>query len=191
MLNFTDRILLESSLSRVWSHIEEYDIAIITAFKTSLVLCTGDNKQLTMGENKERNHLLKAKLLHMNYGVTSIDGNWIENYGKTDAKESKEDSFFIVNINDENFFNNITALGEEFCQDSVILKIKGKDAVLRGTNKAENPGLGIDKILGSWKGGKTAAMLSRINNRPFVFEHFGFLENIGKGYISRLINKDV
>jgi hypothetical protein len=64
-------------------------------------------------ENYERNRQLKAVLLNKGYGVTDVDGTYVEDFGTDAAKEVKEDSFFVVNLKDDpNFKDTITGLGE-------------------------------------------------------------------------------
>ena len=60
-------------------------------------------------ENFERNRQLKAVLLNKGYGVTDVDGTYVEDFGTEAAKEVKEHSFFVVNLkNDSNFKDTIT-----------------------------------------------------------------------------------
>ena len=49
-------------------------------------------------ENFERNKQLKAVMLNKGYGVTSVDGTYIEDFGTDAAKEVKEDSYFCWSI---------------------------------------------------------------------------------------------
>lgn len=170
--------LNESSLSRVWQHSEEYDIATISAFRNANVNCLNYNEEFEEGyefsykENKERNKDLLSVLLEKGYGVTKIMGNYIENFDTDDAVEVGEESFFVVNRNsDENFFPTLIKLSKYFCQDCVLLKPKGGEAYLYGTNNADFPGLDNTSNLGTFKGGETAQFFSRVgkSKRPFFF----------------------
>jgi hypothetical protein len=99
-------------------------------------------------------------------------GNYIENFNTESAVEVGEESFFVVNKNsDEDFFPTLIKLAKYFCQDSVLLKPKGEDAYLYGTNNSEFPGLGNTINLGSFKGGEEAEFHSRVgkSKRPFFF----------------------
>jgi hypothetical protein len=180
----------ESSLSRILNHIENHDIAMMTAFRGKCEKCVDykkceQGKIFTKAENKQRNRQLQATLLQLGYGVTSVDGSYIENYGDESAKEVKEDSFFIVNNKDKSGFDKkIIQLGKIYCQDSVLIKPKGKSAFLYGTNKADFPSLNKKTTVGNFKGGAKSMFLSRVKNRPFVFDHFDYYNNMGKWAIS-------
>ena len=145
--------LNESSLSRVYEHIVAHDSAMLSAFRDDpgdSELCTDEAQvERVEGEspltvNKRRNRDLKATLLTLGYGVTKMDGSYIENFNTPQAVELSEDSLFVVNLKDTpNFFADIRRLGAQFCQDSVLLIPKGgKGSSLAGTNRGEYPGLG-------------------------------------------------
>lgn len=202
-MDLINKIINESSLSRVFNHIEQYDIAMITAFRGRLENCilqqksikefvsTAETKtkpvQLTKSENLQRNKELKASLLKLNYGVTAIDGSYIENYGEPDSREVAENSFLVVNLKkDAGFFNNIIKLGKAFCQDSVFLKPVNADGFLYGTNNAEFPGLDNKQVIGQFKGGKSAEFFSKVKNRAFTFEHFNTYTRNSKWSITEL-----
>lgn len=145
------KIICESNLNRIISWIDNYDIATITAFRNALVDVTENTNipngkkigdAFTLSENRLKNKQLKAALLSYGYGVTKIYGSWIEGISGTNAKEVAEESFFVVNINnDKNFFDNIFKLSEYFNQDSFLYKAKNNEqAILVGTNNSEFPG---------------------------------------------------
>ena len=123
--------------------------------------------------NKRRNHYLKAKLLSMGYGVTADDGSYMHYWKKPEAYETKEDVFFVVNLEDipsSEFFDSVSALGQKFCQDSVMLIPKGYEgAYLYGTNNAEFPGYGNKAELGSATFGKEAEFMTKVRGRPMAF----------------------
>ena len=161
----------ESGLNRILKHIIEHDCVIITAFRDD----TNDDRHCTDkavvgGDNLERNRDLKATLLGLGYGVTKVDGSYIEDFNTPLAKEVKEDSLFCVNLNDDtDFVDRLAALGEKFCQDSIIVFPKGgKGAHLIGTNNAEFPGYGEKSMTGDLSMGQEAEFMTRINNRPFT-----------------------
>jgi len=161
----------ESGLSRIYKHIMEHDCVIITAFRDDSnddSRCT--DKAVIGGDNMERNRDLKATLLGLGYGVTKVDGSYIEDFNTPLAKEVKEDSLFCVNLNDDtDFVDRLAALGEKFCQDSIIVFPKGgKGAHLIGTNNAEFPGYGEKSMTGDLSMGQEAEFMTRINNRPFT-----------------------
>ena len=175
-----NKFINESSLSRLHQHISEHDTAVITAFRndpSSEVGCVDaqpddGSEEKPLVANKARNKNLKATLLRMGYGVTRVDGTYVENFDDPDGrKEVSEESFFVVNLNDNpNFTNDIERLGRLFCQDSVLMIPRGgQSAFLLGTNESW-PGLGEEEPVGDFKGGEEAEFMSRIRRRPFVFK---------------------
>tara|TARA_Y100000034_G_C6839423_1_gene379614 strand:+ start:638 stop:1276 length:639 start_codon:yes stop_codon:yes gene_type:complete len=169
-------LLTESSLSRIYQHIVENECAIITAFRNDLDHISVCDESAVTGQqnNQERNRDLKAALLSSGYGVTFVDGAFIENYGDKDLSkrvEVKEDSFFVANLkNDPDFFKAIIFLGKRFCQDSVlIIPQGGQKALLYGTNHSEFPGYNNEIVVGDFHGGKEDEFMSKIRGRPFTF----------------------
>lgn len=168
--------LNESSLSRVWAQSEANDIAIISANRTENVNCVKiragetEGQRFTKEQNFERSKDLQALLLNKGYGITKVKGAYIENFKTPQAVTVSEDSFFVVNFNDEpDFFDNIIKYGKHFCQDSVCIKRKGQDAELYGTNHSSFPGLDNTVPLGKFKGGEEAEFMTKVNKRPFQF----------------------
>ena len=161
----------ESGLSRIYKHIQEHDCIVITAFRGDTnddSKCT--DKAVVGGDNMERNRDLKATLLGLGYGVTKVDGSYIEDFETPLAKEVKENSLFCVNLNDDaDFVERLASLSEKFCQDSIIVFSKGgKGAHLMGTNNAEFPGYGKKSMQGDLSMGQEAEFMTRVNNRPFT-----------------------
>ena len=162
--------LTESSLSRLWKHSQEHDYGTITAFRYAPEC--GEGTPYTKKENLQRNKSLLAKLRSKGYGVTSIKGSYIENYGKATAREVGENSFFVADMQDKGRLKkDLLALGEEFDQDSIIFGNKGKSGALFGTNKCPEgyPGYGKKLVQGGAIFGKEGEFMSRVNGRPFVF----------------------
>lgn len=168
----------ETSLSRVWSFGQKYDIASITAFRKKMINCIGyredqvEDKEYSKKENIDRNKDLYAYLIRNGYGVTKVKGSYIENFNTPKAMEVTEDVFFVINsISDPNFFDTIIKLGKVFCQDSVLLKPKNEKAFLYGTNKSDFPGLDQKYDLGEFKGGMESEFMTKVgkSKRPFVF----------------------
>ncbi len=171
--------LHESSLSRIHTNFKEHDCASLTAFRGdpsdtsdcasgALPAPEGDD---ALAINKTRNRDLKATLLDMGYGVTAIDGSYITERCEHGWEGGREDSFWVVNLQDDpGFFDNIKMLGEKFCQDSVLLVPQGgKGAFLYGTNNAQFPGYGQSMTVGDFKAGEEAEFMSRVKGRPFTF----------------------
>jgi len=167
-------IINESSLSRLWQHSLKHDMGTITAFRDARDCNTGD--KFTKSENKKNNTILKAKLLNLGYGVTGIDGTYIENYGKSNAVEVKEKSYIVVDIQDKgNLRKDLIKLGSEFQQDSITYQpLNGKYLLISSNNCPDGyPGngkIGVVIKLGKAMFGKSGEFHSKINGRPFVFE---------------------
>ena len=156
----------ESSLSRIWRHTQDHTTGAITTFRDDR------SKQ----ENKKNNRELKGYLRNKGYGVTSVDGNYIENYGTVNAKEVTEPSFFVVDLKDTgNLEKDLRMLGAKYDQDSVLIVPKGgKGAYLIGTSNREDafPSKNKKEVVGNSKMGKVAGeFLSRIRGREFAFEN--------------------
>ena len=166
--------LTESGLNRVRKHIMSHDCAIITAFRGDIAdfeNCT-ENAMIPEDEdtNMTRNRELKATLLGLGFGVTKVDGSYVEDFDTPKAVEVKENSLFCVNLKDESgFVKSIADLGEKYCQDSVLIIPKGgKGAFLLGTNMAEFPGYKQKEKVGNVSFGKESEFMTRIGNRPFT-----------------------
>ena len=163
LLEKWEKFLTESGLSRLYQHMMDYDSAIISAFRNEYT-----NKQ-----NYERSRELKAQLLSAGYGVTKIDGSYIENFETPEAIEVSEQSLFISNRGGAaNFINEIARLGEEYEQDSVlIIPEGGQDAYLLGIRQGNDfPPYGQQITVGNVKMGGEAEFMSRVKGRPFVFD---------------------
>lgn len=161
----------ESSLSRVWKHVTEHDSGTISAFRYASDC--GSGKLYSKKENKNRNAKLKAQLLSAGYGVTAIDGVYIENYGTSDAIEVREESFIVVDIKDKSSLKkDLMKLGEQYEQDSITFSKPSGDYILVGTNKCPNgyPGYKKEIRLGKPLFGDSGEFHSKINGRPFVFK---------------------
>ena len=161
--NWNKYLITESSLSRVYGHIVEHDSAILTAFRN----------EYSRKENYERNRELKAQLLSMGYGVTKVDGSYIENFETPQAIEVSEQSFFVSNrADDPAFFDSIESFGQRYEQDSVlIIPMGGKGAYLIGTREGnEFPPFGERITVGDLKMGREDEFMSKVKGRPIVFK---------------------
>lgn len=141
--------LHEAGLNSIWSRILQYDLALITASKEQCIHCVYPQRDkevngiYTNDENEYRTKLLRAKLLKHRFGVDKIDGTNIEKLSTSNAKHLDENSFLVINLNnDPNFKDKLIELGKEFCQDAVWIKEKDNDFYLYGTNYASEPGFG-------------------------------------------------
>lgn len=202
------KTLIETSLSRVHQHVMDNDCAILSAERndpSDKSKCADAPDQPAPEEgggqppgpmNRKNTRDLKAALLSLGYGVTKVDGSYIENFDTPEAVEVQENSFFVVNLKkDTNFQSNIIKLGRKFCQDSVlIIPQGGKGAYLYGTNNSEFPGLD-DKIgVGDLKMGKEAEFMTRAKKRPFSFaeglEEYSSLSRMEK-MVVKVIAKNI
>ena len=190
MLHDFNDFIFEITLSRVYQHMENHDTALITAYRSELINCVNDSPMLSLLNNHQKNKVLKEYLKkEKGYGVTDADGHCIENFGTDLEKIVREHTLFVVNLNDDpNFWLEIIELGKIYCQDFVLLKERGRTALIYGTNYGPFPGL--DKILeaGTFRPGKMGPFFTRIgkNRRPFAFEStrvYEKLENIARSIL--------
>ena len=206
MNNWKKYLLSESSLSRVFDHVQEHDCAVITAFRNDpddKTNCLGSEESDDSSDeedveepteetdelseaavpgaydkNMQNNRELKAILLNKKYGVTKVKGSYVENFMEENSIEVQEESLFVVNLSDdENFVDTIIELGKKYCQDSVlIIPQGGKGAYLHGTNNAEFPGLDNKETVGDFKAGGEEQFMTRVSGRPFAFKESKELE---------------
>ena len=171
----------ESSLSRIWEHYTKHQTGTISAFRDAADC--NDGKEYTLQENKRRNSLLESLLLKKGYGITKIDGTYIENYGTPDAKEVQEESFFVVDIQDKGQLKkDLIKYGEMFEQDGITFAEPNGDYYLISTNECPSgyPGrgkIGVQEKIGKPVFGKatkdTEEFFSKIRGRGFVFKKLG------------------
>ena len=172
-----DKYLTEKSLSRLLRQMQEHDSGTITAFRYASDC--GDGEVYSFKDNQKRNKSLLAKIQAKRYGVTSVQGKYIENYGSKDAHEVGESVFFVVDLNETgNLEKDLKKWGAEFEQDSILFLPKGAESgVLIGTNSCKNgyPGHGSRINLKHPVFGKTGEFMTKVGGRPFVlkeeFEH--------------------
>lgn len=164
--------LNESSLSRLWRKMQEFDTGTITAFRYAEDC--GNGRVFTKKENKQRNKSLQAKLLRLGYTLTSVKGSYIENYGSSDAREVGESVWFVVDSKDKgNLERDLKKLGEEFDQDSILfIPAGGKEGRLVGTSKCPNafPDYGKAHKLKNPVFGQAGEFFTRVNGRPFTLK---------------------
>jgi len=170
-----NEMLKESSLSRIYNSTKEHDCGTISAFRSAKDCNEGE--AFSLKDNKKRSSILKAKLLQLGYGVTKIAGTYVENYGKPNAVNVKEDSYFVVDLKDDKKLKkNLVKLGLQFEQDSITFQEKDGSYYLISSNKCPDgyPGngtLGKEVKLGKPIFGKDGVFHSKINGRPFIFEN--------------------
>lgn len=169
-----DKQLNESGLARLAKHMEEHDCGTITAFRSKEGCAGPDDKPYSKGDNQKRNRQLYANLQMMGYGVTAVQGAYIENFGTPDAKEVKENVYFVVDLKDKGKLReDLINLGGKYQQDSILYIPKdGEGSILIGTNDCANsyPGLGKEVKFKDRKMGQGGEFMTKISGRPFMFE---------------------
>jgi hypothetical protein len=169
-----EKVLLESSLKRIEHWVNSKDIAGITAFRSRLTNVTDNTlidikleKEYTKKQNIQRNRELKASLLYLDYGVTKIAGSFVEDGGT----EVQEESFIVVNLNDDpNFKDKIFKLSEYYNQDAFLYKpVDSDEAYLIGSNNSEFPGYGVEVPQGKFQSKVNARFMSRLGPQGFAF----------------------
>jgi len=198
ILNEWRQFLNESSLSRLYRHMMAHDTAIITAYRgdpNDDSNCVDKSQATEDSTNKLRNRDLKATLMTLGYGVTSVDGSYIENFNTPEAYEVAEHSFFVVNLEDNpDFAEYIVILGEDFCQDAVLIIPKGgQGAYLHGTNNSEFPGYGQKVQAGDLSFGREQEFMTKVRGRPMAFteelETYKKLSRAGRMVVKAIAKK--
>lgn len=201
VLSENQQVLTESSLNRIIYWIQNHEIALITAFrgkKENVLhddLTKDDDKNIgdiySKTENRARNRELSASLLRMGYGITKISGVYIENFGLPNSRIVDEDSFLVVNKNnDNNFYNNIFKLSEYYNQDCFCYKSKDENVAYNvGTNGCDYPGYGNKVRNGKFVYGVKNEFMSRIRNKGFAFTDKEKLETFQTTHNDRKIER--
>jgi len=162
----------ESSLSRLYKHNTEHDCGVITAFRVARNC--GEGTKYTVRENRQRDKSLRARLMSLGYGVTSIRG-------KGDQMEpgTTERGYFVVDGKDTGtLLPDLQKLGGYFEQDAILMIPQGSfqgdaAAFVIGTNGCSNNFLkgGLRKEFSSTNfGSNPENFATYVHGRPFVFE---------------------
>jgi len=195
-------LLIESSISRLWTHNEKHDCAAISAFRKFIRDEKGNEVPLSKNDNLKRNKLLLAKIQSAGYVATRVLGKYPE------GGESKmEVSFFVVDIKDKGtLLQDLKKWGEYFYQDSVLFVPKGAISATikkKKTDPEPNPGqkapflvatnndetnwmapIGTKKAFQLSKLGKESPIYTTyVNGRPFYMDKLdeGFTRSPGAG----------
>ena len=128
----------ESSITRLMRHNEEHDCVCMTAYRSNREKDdSGVHKRKARVSNQKANAALGSVLRKYGYNVTKVVGKYPEEDGQADVKEN---SWFVVNVNDDSDFVDVCAdLAEADEQDSILVMPKGsfssgKGCYLYGTN---------------------------------------------------------
>lgn len=166
-----DQFLTESSLSRMWQHVEDgRSFGIVTAYRGQ----EGTPEELKT--NKANNKKLKAGIRAAGFGFVSISGHFPEKDEETGKDIDVSEEGFIVISNttgkDDKLKTTLKALGKKFNQDSILYKDGDEDqAVLIGTNTSGDTGLGKEEKIGKWGKNKLSPYYTKMRgDRKFVFE---------------------
>jgi hypothetical protein len=160
-----------AGLSRAYSHMQNYDSGIITAFRYAK-MC-GGGPVYPKSENMKRNADLLKDLKSLGYGVISVKGSYIENYGSDNEHEVGENSFFVFNLKDNDLLQDLKTLGKKYEQDSILYIPKGgNSAELHGTNDCpERYPAGDEIVKFDTRGlGSAGEFFTKLNGKPFVFK---------------------
>ena len=170
--------LREKSLSRLWLKMQESDTGTITAYRSVY----------TKRENQQRNKKLLAQLMSRGYSVTSVSGAYIEDFGKPEAEEVTEHTFFVEDIKHKGTLeDDLVKFGVEYDQDSVMfIPIRGEISVLIGTNATGFPGFGKEVKYDNLVFGKNGEFMTKARNRPFLFESIEMEHQFPDGYLGRM-----
>lgn len=164
MFTFKDKMLHESSLSRIYQHSQESNIGMITAYR-------GD---YSIKQNEERNSNLISDIRSAGFGYVAVTGHYIENKGTDKEQKVVEKSFIVISsANDSNKLKNfLQRTGIKYNQDSVLYKAASSEqAVLIGTASGRWPGLNTEVPVGTWHANKIDSYYTQMKgHRSFTFE---------------------
>ena len=167
-------IINESSLSRVWQHVNsDRPFAILTGFR-------GDYEPEI---NQQRNRAIAADIKNAGFGYFYLDGYWIENEGTENERHVKEDSIFAIGSakTQQKFLETVKNLGKDFEQEAILIKYDDKIVV-------HELATGNEKVLNNFNAGVLGSIYSQLRNNKkantFIFENerdgHGFIWHIGE-----------
>lgn len=136
--NSAKSITIESSLSRVWQHVQNPD--------GSFAIISAHLRPLSKAENQERHEELQSWVRDLGYGYIELDSGY-SSFGEEGEGEAlvEEQSLMIPGIGK----GEAVKIAQEYSQESILFK-QGKDFVLLGTRK----GVGVGNVLDSFKTGE-------------------------------------
>lgn len=176
----------ESNLNRILQHMENMDIATITAFRTDSDLGFSKTK------NRERNKKLESELKALGYsGFTKILGYWNERPNDPDSVAIAEESYVVLNTASsyEDFVLDMIYLCKDvddsiFDQQAVMIwNHKTKLATLydnKGNELETFNDFKIDNISQAW---------SQIGNHKLTFTNISRIEEFVDVEFSDVYNK--
>ena len=152
--------LNETKLSRVWQLFTDdtRSVAVLTAFRGEF------NRE----DNLKRNAALAADLRNAGFGITYVEGHWIENQGSDLERNVVEDSILVSGprVQVTEFAKIIHRLGNTYDQEAVLVKDS------KGTRLIFNDG--SEEKLGDLRPGKLGQIYTKLRTNKqastFVFE---------------------
>ena len=164
LLMLEDMDVEESSLSRLFKHMDKSDVGIISASRK-----VDDDNPLSLKDNQKRTEQLLKELRNRGYGPTKLRGHFEEEDLKDPKKKIKvrETAFFVVAQGGRDLLKDLKTLGRKFDQDSILHKAKGKKAVVAGTRAISDFTVGNFNVP---KLGQEFDALSKIGGRTFIFK---------------------
>lgn len=183
MMTFNDKMLHESSLSRIYQHSQESNIGMITAYR-------GDySKQ----QNETRNSNLISDIRSAGFGFVPVVGHYIENPGTPEEMKVIEKSFVVISSADDSgrLKGFLKRMGVKYNQDSVLYKDASEEqAVLIGTASGRWPGLNVEHKVGTWHANKIDNYYTQMKgHRSFRFESVESPEGLMSRYYRQKMQK--
>lgn len=130
------KLILESSLSRLYKAGKDHDCGTMSAFREK----DENGKTLTRAENVKAHNKLGKELRDAGYSVTKVIGGY--QYGG-ENEVSKELSWFVCDKNDKGDLKKVlTQKGTEYDQECVFMAPKGAKPYLIWTRKGSSHGVG-------------------------------------------------
>lgn len=151
----------EANLSRVLNHMDDKDIAMITAFRTDPKLGR------TLKENRGKNKQLESDLNTLGYkGYIKVIGYWDETPEDENSLPTAEETFLVLNVGNssfEDFVEDMVDLAAKYDQQGVLIwnhKTKKANVYDKSGNITDTfSGFSINDITQGWtqiKGHKIA-----------------------------------
>lgn len=147
--------LNESSLSRIWKHVENDDMAfgVVSAFRQE----DRNGNPISPKDNLKRHRELVGLVRGQGYGYIQLEGGYEE---KATGKAGVELALFIPVplANADKLKGHILKWGKKYDQDTVIYK-DNKEFVLYGTNSDTGFGRAVERFTA--KAGRSNLTLSK------------------------------
>lgn len=176
-LDYCFGIISEKNLARLWSHTQDRDFAIVTAYRSNPDNDPEEQKRINVSNNAKLRQELNSKEL----GSYPLIGHWREcplsdiPYDECPPEELVdvvERSYFVVRnpkMPADEFEKIILDFAEKYKQDGVILKLQSKDLFGVYSPKGKelvrfNKGIALNKVAQAF------SQYVKKLDVPFVFE---------------------